>query len=173
MVVASLVIVLVGVLGVAAAVKARDLGAFAAEVADYRLVPARLVTPVARGVVAAEVVAAVLLALPGARAVGGWLAAGLFALFLGAAASVLAGGRTVRCGCFGGGRGELSTVGPPTVVRTAALGVLAVAVALGPPAEFTPLVVPLAALVAVLVFLLSELTRLATLGPASTGVVRP
>lgn len=174
MVVASFVIVLVGVVGVAAVVKLADLPAFATEVAQYRLVPARLVAATARAVVAAELVAAALLALPGTRVVGAWLAVALFATFSAAMVSVLVSGHSVRCGCFGGGRGELATVGPPTVVRTAALLGLALTVALGSPAVFGGAVVPLAGLVAVLVFLLSELTRLALLGPVTpTGVVRP
>ncbi|MEW9550505.1 MauE/DoxX family redox-associated membrane protein, partial [Nonomuraea sp. NPDC050783] len=137
-------LVVVVVLLVAAAGKARDVRAFAADVAGYRLLPPRLAVPATWGVVAAEVAAAGLLSVPSTRTSGGVLAAALFAAFLAAMGTALGRGLDVPCGCFGG---SADRVGPRTLVRTGLLLVLAVTAAVaGGAAPFAPAQVPPAVL---------------------------
>jgi hypothetical protein len=96
------------------------------------------------------------------RQIGAGLAALLFVAFLGALASAHARGRNIACACFGGS-GELETVGPHSLVRTALLLVLAVVAMLPTHGERLLGVVGFAVILAALVAIVSELTRL--LGP--------
>ena len=70
--------------------------------------------------------------------------------------------------CFGGS-GELETVGPPTIVRTGLLLLLALAAAVAGGTPFEPVQLVVAPLLGAVVALLSELTRLLTLTPAVEG----
>lgn len=128
---------LIAVLLVAAGGKVRDVPGFAAAIAAYRVLPRRLTAAAAVAVLAAEAGAAVLLAVPAARRWGAVLAAALFAVFLGAMASVLRRGMDIDCGCFGSAR-RPAPVGARSVTRTAMLLMLAVMAAVAGPAAFSP-----------------------------------
>jgi methylamine utilization protein MauE len=155
---------LVGVVLICAGLpKAARPGAFAAQIADYGLVPRALTGPVARLISSLELSAGVLLlaglAAPHLRQAGAGLAVILFAVFGGALASAYARGRNIACACFGG-NSELELVGAHSIVRTALLLVLAV-VAIFPASGGQPFeVAGLAAILAALVAMASELTRL-------------
>jgi hypothetical protein len=152
-------LVLVGVLGYAAIGKLRNLAGFAAQVAEYRILPLSTSGGVARAVVAAELAAAALLVVPASRPAAAALATALLAVFLAAQVGAWARGLRIGCACFGGS-GELETVGPATIVRTLLLLLLAaVAVAAGG-APFQPAQLLVAPLLAATVGLLSELARL-------------
>lgn len=100
--------------------KLRDVDAFRAAVADYRLLPAVWVVPAAAVLIASEVGLAVALWLPG---VGGVAALGCAALLgLYAAAMLITlrrGRRDVDCGC--GGPAHRQSVRPALVVRNGVL----------------------------------------------------
>ena len=155
---------LVGVVLICAGLpKAARSGAFAAQIADYGLVPRALTGPVARLISSLELSAGVLLlaglAAPHLRQAGAGLAVILFAVFGGALASAYARGRNISCACFGG-NSELELVGAHSIVRTALLLALAV-VAVFPASGGQPFeVAGLAAILAALVAMASELTRL-------------
>ena len=86
----------------ASATKVPDMGAFAESVANYRIVPAALVSATAAMVVGVEIAASVaLLANLWARAAA-LVLAGLLAVFTVGLASALARGIDLACGCFGG-----------------------------------------------------------------------
>ena len=87
---------------VAATHKLRDVAAFQATVADYRLVPEALAGAVALGVPLAEIAVALLLVAPGASALGKIGAAGLLVVY-GTAVGVnlVRGRRHIDCGCAG------------------------------------------------------------------------
>ncbi len=159
---------LVGVVLIAAGLpKALRPRVFAGQIADYGIVPHGMTRVLARLISAAELAAGVLLlaglgAPPRVRQAGAAVAIILFALFLAALASAYARGREIACACFGGSS-ELETVGAHSIVRTGLLLLLA-AVAVLPASGGRPLdVAGLAALLAALVAVISELTRL--LGP--------
>ncbi|GAA2206694.1 hypothetical protein GCM10009850_021520 [Nonomuraea monospora] len=138
---------LVAVLLAAALSKVRDVRAFARDIAGYRLLPGRLTTAAAPAVIAAEVVAAVLLAVPGTRRWGGVLAALLFVAFLTAIGSALARRLDVPCGCFGGAADRVSV---RTLARTGLLLVLAVMAVVAGGVPFEPVqLLPAPLLVAV------------------------
>jgi len=87
---------------VAASHKARDLKAFRATLADYRLLPERATTVVTPLVVGAEIGLAAALALPGALRPGPVLAAALLGVYsLAIAINLLRGRRHIDCGCTG------------------------------------------------------------------------
>jgi Methylamine utilisation protein MauE len=92
-----------GVLFAAAAShKLREPRRFRATVAEYRLLPATLVTPAALALVGVEITVAAALVTPGWRAAGLLGAAALLALYAGAIAINLARGRRdLDCGCAG------------------------------------------------------------------------
>jgi hypothetical protein len=109
----------------AAATKTRDLGAFRAAVADYRLLPERAAPALAAALVAAEVVVGIALAL-GPRAPAALAAASLLALYGGAIAVNLARGRRdLGCGC--GGPAARQPISGGLVARNAALATAALA----------------------------------------------
>ncbi|MFC9973285.1 MauE/DoxX family redox-associated membrane protein [Spirillospora sp. NPDC127200] len=94
---------LVAVMVLAAVAKLRSPGAFAASLASLDFVPARLRRPLAVLVPAAELLIALLLALP-ATVTAGFLAAALFCCGLTAVpVLVVARGQAVTCACFGSG----------------------------------------------------------------------
>lgn len=156
---------LVGAVLIAAGLpKALRSRAFAAQIADYGLVPGGMTGLFARLISSLELAAgALLLAGLGAsrplRQAGAGLAVILFAVFLAALASAYRRGRDIACACFGG-NGEIETVGAHSIVRTALLLALA-AVAVLPASGARPFdVAGFAAILAALVAVISELTRL-------------
>jgi uncharacterized membrane protein YphA (DoxX/SURF4 family) len=103
--------------------KARGLSTFAHGVADYRLLPLRLVRPVAYSIVAAELVVGLLLVagvLPLLATLG---AIGLFAVFAVALGISLARGDNGPCHCFGASDAEL--ISPLALIRALSLVALA------------------------------------------------
>ena len=111
---------------VAAGHKLQDLGRFGATLAEYRLLPARLVPLAAALVVAVEVAAAGALLVPGARAAGLLSAATLLLVYGAAVAINLARGRRdIDCGCAG--PAVRRPISGALVARNAALAALALA----------------------------------------------
>lgn len=144
--------------------KAVKPGAFAAQIADYGVVPRRLTSVLARLISSLELAAGVLLLAGLAapvrlRQVGAGLAMILFVLFLGALASAHARGRHIACACFGG-NSELEMVGAHSIVRTALLLVLTVVAVFPASGGRAFAVAGFAAILAALVAMASELTRL-------------
>jgi Methylamine utilisation protein MauE len=144
--------------------KAVKPGAFATQIADYSVVPGRLTSVLARLISSLELAAGVLLLAGLAapmplRQVGAGLAMILFVLFLGALASAYARGRHIACACFGG-NSELEMVGAHSIVRTALLLVLAVVAVFPASGARAFEVAGFAAILAALVAMASELTRL-------------
>ncbi|MGW0803380.1 MauE/DoxX family redox-associated membrane protein [Nonomuraea sp. NPDC002799] len=92
---------LAAVMTLAAVAKLRSSGVFAASLAGFDFIPARLRRPLAVLVPAAELLIALLLALP-ATVTAGFLAAALFCCGLTAVpVLVVARGKKVTCACFG------------------------------------------------------------------------
>jgi hypothetical protein len=147
--------------------KAVKPGVFAGQIADYGIRSPVLAGLLARVIPLAELIAGGLLlaGLAGPRPLrqaGAGLAMVLFAVFLAALASAYARGRDIACACFGGDS-ELETVGAHAIVRTGLLFVLAATAVLPATAGRTFGTAGLAVILAALVALASELTRL--LGP--------
>ena len=104
--------------------KVRGLNTFALGVAGYRLLPLRLVRPVAVTIVFTEVVVGVLLIadlVPLLAAAG---ALGLFTVFAVALGASLARGDRGPCHCFGASDAE--TISPLALIRSLALAAMAV-----------------------------------------------
>jgi hypothetical protein len=102
----------------AGAHKLRRSAAFQAALADYRLLPARLAAPAARGLAGLELGAGVALLLPPLAGRAAVLAAALLALYGAAMAFNLARGRRhIDCGCGAAPR----PLGVGLVVRNALL----------------------------------------------------
>jgi Methylamine utilisation protein MauE len=157
-------LVLIAVLGVSAAAKLRHPRVLAGQIERYRIVPRRLARPAGMALALTEAAAVLLLAGPGSRLAGLLLAGSLTGLFLAAMSLALARGQRIPCACFGG-TGELDTVGRPSLLRAALLGVVIAASLLAQtsaprPAAGFAVQVLVAALVLVLVFLLAETARL-------------
>jgi hypothetical protein len=159
--------------------KALAPATFAAQIADYGVLPKSMVQVSARVISSLELLAGAMLtvgalAYQPLRRMGAVLALLLFVLFLAALLSAFARGRNIACACFGGS-GELETIGIHSIVRTAMLLVIA-SVAIIPSYPFRPLAVTafaFTAILAALVGLVSELTRL--LGPlrkSTASIVR-
>lgn len=111
---------------VAALHKLRDRDAFRATLDAYALLPSALSGAFAHAVPALELAAAVLLVSPRAAALGGVLAAVLFAVYAVAmGVNLLRGRRDLDCGCMG--PGARSPVGPGLVARNLVLIVAALA----------------------------------------------
>lgn len=107
-------------LGWAAWHKLRDVGAFAAAVDDYRLLPPVWTVPLAAGLPALECGLAVGLWLPGVAPLAALGCAVLLGLYAGAMAMALRGGRRdVDCGCAGPARQQ--SVRPALVARNLVL----------------------------------------------------
>ena len=159
--------------------KALAPATFAAQIADYGVVPKSMVQFSARVISSLELLAGAMLtvgalAYQPLRRMGAVLALLLFVLFLAALLSAFARGRKIACACFGGS-GELETVGIHSIVRTAMLLVIA-GVAIIPSYPVRPIAVTafaFTAILAALVGLVSELARL--LGPlrkSTASIVR-
>ncbi len=144
--------------------KATSTAVFATQVAAYDIVPESAAPLLARLISSSELLAGALLlaglvAPPELRQIGAGLACLLFLMFLGALVSAQARGRQIACACFGGS-GELETVGPHSIVRTSLLFMVALLANI-PIHKAQPIeIVVLAALVAALVALASEIARL-------------
>ncbi|MWA04359.1 methylamine utilization protein MauE [Actinomadura sp. LD22] len=94
---------LVAVMALAAVAKLRSPGAFAASLGEFGFVPARLRRPLAVLVPAAELLVALLLAVP-ATVTAGFVAAALLCCGLTAVpVAVVVRGKRVACACFGSG----------------------------------------------------------------------
>lgn len=160
---------LVGVVLLAAGVpKAYSANKFAEQIADYEVLPPRAAGAAARVVSSVELVSGALLlvglsGVPVLREIGAGLAALLFAAFLAVLTIALAKGRAVPCACFGGS-GELETIGRHSQVRAALLLGLAMLATLHTGPDLSVAALGLAALLAALVALISEMARL--LGPS-------
>jgi putative oxidoreductase len=122
-------LLLAGLFLYAAGTKVPDMGAFAESLANYRIFPAAIVSPVAAMVVGVEITAALaLLFRPWARA-GALVLAALLAGFTVGLASTLARGIDIACGCFG----ESAPATWWTVLRDVVLLALALGVAASSP----------------------------------------
>ncbi|MEU6236135.1 MauE/DoxX family redox-associated membrane protein [Kitasatospora sp. NPDC047058] len=127
---------LVVVFGAALVGKARSraaLAAFAADLADFRWLPAGLRRPAAVGVIAAEVAAVVLLAT--VRQAGAVLTLGLLAAFT---VATLQAGRAADCRCFGAARRGARGSARGFVLRNSLLAAGALAAALAPGGGVAP-----------------------------------
>ena len=148
--------------------KLRDRDAFRATLEAYALLPAPLLSPLARAVPLLELSAAALLVTSRAAPAGGALAALLLAVYaLAMGVNLLRGRRDLDCGCMG--PGARSTVGPGLVVRNLVLLFAALAAGFFPVqarllvwVDFVT--VPLA--IAVLAALYASAERLLALAPA-------
>lgn len=149
--------------GAAAWHKARDLRGFAATIADYRILPGRLVPAAPLGLVAGELAAAGLLlgsavAAPALTLLGAYSAA--------VAVNLMRGRHHIDCGCFGpAGRRTLSA---RLLARNAVLALAALAV-MAPVGARSLTAVDLGTLgagLAVLVLLFRAAERLADAAPS-------
>lgn len=129
----TLALFLAGLLATAGVAKLREPLAFEGVVGNYRLLPAALVVPFARGLPVVELAAAACLLLPATRAPAAVVAALLLLLFAVAMAVNLARGRRdIDCGCHVGLTRQ--RIGWPLVARNLALAAGAALLALGGPA---------------------------------------
>jgi hypothetical protein len=97
----TVVLVLAGVFGTAAATKLWAIDAFVGVVHNYRLVPEPLERSIGYGLPFVELAIAVGILLPGGRAPAALAAALLLTLFAGAMAiNLIRGRRDIDCGCF-------------------------------------------------------------------------
>lgn len=104
--------------------KLRDLDAFAMAVEQYRLLPASWSSSVARGLLAMEAIAGLLLLPLATRAVGAMLALSvLAAVTIAVAANLLRGRHAIDCGCGGPEGGQHLSWG--LVLRNGLLGLAA------------------------------------------------
>lgn len=104
--------------------KLRDLDAFAMAVEQYRLVPASWSLMLARGFLAAEAIAGLMLLPLVTRAVGAMLALGVLAAATSAVAvNLLRGRHAIDCGCGGPEGGQHLSWG--LVLRNGLLGLAA------------------------------------------------
>jgi hypothetical protein len=139
--------------------KARHLDVFAEQIADYRLVPYRLVRLVAVAIVAAEALAALLMVPAGTRRAALVLAVILLLAFTSAQLHAFLTGRRIACACFNA-TDPLETIGAHSIVRTVVLLALAATAALSGGAGFSAHVVLVALLLGTLVALVAETVRL-------------
>lgn len=128
------------VLLIAGTAKLRQLARFRTAVADYAILPARLVGGVAVAVPVAEILVGVSMLIGFAARPAAVLAAGLFGAFAGAMVVNLARGRSIECGCLG--LSAETPVGWGLVMRNGVLAVLALGVASTTPAEQPTPVIP-------------------------------
>lgn len=137
---------LILVLGVAGLAKLRDRREFATALGDFAFLPVAARPAIAVVVPAAEILAAVLLAVPGTLTAGLVVAAVLCAAFCALAVVTMGRGSSAGCPCFG----SKTTVpmGPWHVARNGVLTALAVAgvVIAGTHGTATPLDAPALAL---------------------------
>jgi putative oxidoreductase len=81
--------------------KLLDPGAFAADISHYRVLPEKLVPPLAVGLPVLECVVALALLTRTYLRGAAWLGAGMLALFAAAMAQAKLRGIDLDCGCFG------------------------------------------------------------------------
>lgn len=87
--------------------KLRSLELFEGVVYNFRLLPEKLVTPVAYSLPILELVVAAAMAVPATRNYSGWTAVVLLGVFtLAVAINLLRGRREIDCGCFSSGQGS-------------------------------------------------------------------
>ena len=116
---------------VAALHKLRDRDAFRATLDAYALLPSALTAPLARAVPLVELVAALLLVVPRAAAVGASIAVLLLSVYaLAMGVNLLRGRRDLDCGCMG--PGARSPIGPELLVRNLFLIVVALVAGFAP-----------------------------------------
>ena len=105
--------------------KLADVQAFAADIANYRLVPAALIGVLAAALPGVEIACALALLVPRTARAGALLAAGLLVVFTVGAIQALARDINLDCGCFGSVRAPVTM---RTIVRDVAFLASAVAV---------------------------------------------
>lgn len=112
--------------GSSAVSKLADRAVFTGVLSAYRILPDRLLRPVAALLPASELAVAVLLLIPGTRAIGASGAAALATCFAGAIAiNVIRGNTSIDCGC--GGKHGRQRVSAGLACRNIVLAVLFVA----------------------------------------------
>lgn len=116
------VAIVAGLLAWAGAAKLGDPSRFAADIANYRLVPPLLAAMAAVYLPWLEIALATGLLVPRLRAVARLFALGLLLVFCAALASAWARGLDIRCGCFGGADGGASAA--QALARNAVLATL-------------------------------------------------
>jgi len=114
---AALRVVMGGLFLYAAATKVPDMAAFAEDIANYRMMPASLISWVAPAVVGVELAAGLAMVSGVWARAGAWIVAVMLAVFMVGLSQALLRGIDLRCGCFGGS--ETATWG--TVARDAAM----------------------------------------------------
>ncbi len=125
-------LLLAAIFGSAGPAKLMARDAFAGVVANYRLLPDPLVTPVALVLPCLEIVVALGLLLPATRPLAALMAAFLLLLFAAAmAVNLLRGHSDIDCGCAIGRLRE--RIGWPLVARNLLLAVVALLLAWGRP----------------------------------------
>ena len=128
--------------------KLRDLPLFQAALEDYRLVPRALLSAMTLAIPLAELSAGLLLLPTRTRAMAGWLALALLALFTSAVVINLERGRArIACGCGGTEQHPLSW---PLVARNVVLCLLCLVAAAPSTARQTTWIDPLASVLAAL-----------------------
>lgn len=117
---------LAAIFAASGAMKLADLDQFESAIANYRLIPHAIETPVSLIIPVLEFTSAAAVLVPVTRMAGAAGVLGLLAIFSGAVAINLARGRSnIDCGCFGPAlRQELSAW---MLLRNAALAMLALA----------------------------------------------
>lgn len=153
-------LLIAGLVGYALVAKLRTgIRGFAAQVAEYQLLPAGWNRPVAVSVIIGELTGTALLVWSKTRPFALSLIVCLLTSF--AVAQILAWhkGRTILCGCFGA-TGELDIVGAGTIVRTLMLLALTLWVFLKPPLTMRWLSIPFACLLALVLVLTSQVATL-------------
>lgn len=116
-----------GVLVIAAVGKLRNIRSFVLTVRSFRIVSRRWERLLAWTVVLAEIVTALLLAIPAWSAVGLCLAVLLMGAFTVAMLTVLARGERVACGCFGSSTvliGKMHIVRNSLIILVAIVGIV-------------------------------------------------
>jgi uncharacterized membrane protein len=124
---------LLGVLFLYAGIaKLADVRTFAADIANYRMLPAVVIGPFAALVPGVEVACGLALLSARTARAGALLATGLLVAFTIAAMQALARDINIDCGCFGSVRAPVTVL---TVVRDVALVAVAVVAGLLAPGE--------------------------------------
>jgi uncharacterized membrane protein YphA (DoxX/SURF4 family) len=92
----------------AGAVKLADPAGFAVDIANYRVLPAWLVPPLAAMLPGVEIACGACLLWPRARRSAAWLTLALLGAFTLAVGQALARGINLECGCFGASRAPVT-----------------------------------------------------------------
>ena len=118
-----------GLLLLAAITKLTDRAAFQTAVAEYKLLPHTLERPFAAALPVVELTLGVLLLAGLGTAIAAWVAVPVFLSFSIAIGVNMARGRELDCHCFGSVQSE--PIGWPALIRSSALVVASLIVALG------------------------------------------